>query len=122
MAHEEMVVKSGGGINNLLENLDYSTYLLELSNQKICRLNKEINDLELKLVEMAVTYKFKNCFFVLEINKLRFYDKIKDYRLYILYNKCKKSIYFKFSFFKTFKLFVVILNLLFLINNINKII
>lgn len=132
-AHKEMVIKSGGGINNLLQNLEDKYYIIELNNQKIARLNREINNLESRLIELSITYKFKNSFFFIEINKILFFDKIKTFtlvKIYIYVNLFFNNIFLKkdkilkniFSFKKLFKFIVVLLNLLFLINNINKII
>jgi hypothetical protein len=136
-AHKEMVIKSGGGINNLFQNLQDAFYIIELNNQKIARLNYEINNLESRLVELSVNYKFKNRFFILEVNKFLLIDKIKKIKIIKVYiyvnglfkkyflnkikniNKIKIANYFSLK--KIFKFIIILLNLLFLINNINNI-
>ena len=100
-AHKEMVIKSGGGINNLFQNLEDAFYIIELNNQKIARLHSEINNLESRLIELSVNYKLKNRFFILEVNKFFLIDKIKKIKkikiinVYIYVNGLLKKIFFK---------------------------
>lgn len=129
-AHKEMVIKSGGGINNLLQKLEDANYIIELYNQKIARLNLEINNLESKLIELTITYKFKNRFFVIEVNKNLLFNKIQNNKFVKIYKYIKKvyiieyfnKYYRLFTFKKTLKFFILLMNFLFLINNFNKII
>ncbi len=76
-AHEEMVDKSGGGLNNILQLLDTKNSKIEILTQHIARLNIEINNMENQIIEMAVIYKFKNSFIAIEINKFFLKEKIK---------------------------------------------
>ena len=82
-AHEEMVIKSGGGLNNLLESLDNKNYQIEILIQHVARLNKEICDMEKQLINLGICYKFKNSFIFIEINKFFLKEKLKKI-MYIL--------------------------------------
>ena len=136
-AHEEMVIKSGGGINNLLQILDDYSYGFELQEQKIARLLQEIANLENKLLELVTSYKFKNRFIIIEINKSLFIEKLYKSKisnfLLFTYNKYYSNIAFKNLFIKNFinikkinikntmyilKVIVVISNLIYFINNL----
>lgn len=108
-AHEEMVLKSGGGINFLFQVIENNNYNEEMFKQKIIRLNREITNLENELNELTEIYKFKNNLYSL-------------FNLYNLYKKLYIKIQYKFSIIKIFKLFVILMNLLFFINNFYNII
>jgi len=79
-AHEEMVIKSGGGINNLLDELEYKNYQIEVLTQNIARLNYEINNMEKKIIQLGICYKFQNSFIIIEINKELFKNKFKKFK------------------------------------------
>ena len=132
--HQEMVEKSGGGINYLFQIIDNNNFNFELQEQKIARLLQEIANLENKLLELVTTYKFKNRFIIIEINKSLFIKKIQKQKFYnfllFIYNKYS-NIVFKSLHIKNFinikkinlkntmyilKVIVVISNLIYFIN------
>ena len=138
MAHQEMVLKAGGGIENMIEVLDNQNTDIELMKQKIFRLMRENILMEQKIVNLVTTYKFKHCGILLEINKQKVLDSFKNS---IILRKCKflKKSIINTSFLINEKLknfldfiilninilynlryFVYFLNLLFLINNVRN--
>ena len=56
-AHQEMVNKSGGGINNLLELLEDKNCNIELLEQNIARLTNEIYYMEKQIIELGICYE-----------------------------------------------------------------
>ena len=139
-AHQEMVEKSGGGINYLFQIIDNNNFNFELQEQKIARLLQEIANLENKLLELVTSYKFKNRFIIIEINKSLFIEKLYKSKinnfLLFTYNKYYSNIAFKNLHIKNFinikkinkknaiyilKVIVVISNLIYFINNLQNI-
>ncbi len=110
-AHQEMVNKSGGGLNNLLELLDTKKYNIELLTQHIARLNIEICNMEKQIIQLGVCYKFKNSFIHIEINKIFLKQKIKK--------MFKKTFYILnvIQFIK-FKNIIILLNLIFFLQHL----
>ena len=110
-AHEEMVIKSGGGISNLLELIESKNCNIELLEQNIARLNGEINNMEKKFLQISVCYKFKNSFIAIEINKSFFKQKMKQ--------KFKKLFYIlNVIYLIKIKNIVILLNLYFLLQHL----
>ena len=139
-AHQEMVIKSEGGINYLFQIIDNNNFNFELQEQKIARLLQEIVNLENKLLELVTSYKFKNKFIIIEINKSLFIEKIQKHKFYnfllFIYNKYNNNIAFKNLHIKNFinikkinikntmyilKVIVLISNLIYFINNLQTI-
>lgn len=111
-AHKEMVNKSGGGLNNILQLLDIKNYKIEVLEQNIARLNIEINDLEKQIIELGICYKFNNSFMNIEINKVFLKEKVKQ--------KFKNLFYiFNIIQFIKFKNIIIILNLIFFLQHLN---
>ena len=112
-AHEEMVIKSGGGLNNLLESLDNKNYEIEILIQHVARLNKEICDMEKQLINLGICYKFKNSFIFIEINKFFLKEKFKKFK------KFKKLMYIlNVIHLIKFKNIIILLNFIFLLQNL----
>lgn len=86
LAHQEMVIKAGGGVENLIDTIDIQNEDIELMKIKILSLMKENILIEKKLIKLATTYKFKFSGINLEINKERLKDTIKNF---IIYKKSK---------------------------------
>lgn len=137
-AHQEMVIKSEGGINYLFQIIDGYNYDFELQEQKIARLLQEIANLENKLLELVTSYKFKNRFIIIEINKSLFIEKLYKSKIFnillFIYNKYYSTIVYKNLHIKNFikkinfkntmyilKVIVVISNLIYFINNLQNI-
>ena len=110
-AHQEMVNKSGGGLNNLLELLDTKNYNIELLTQHIARLNIEICNMEKQFTELSICYKFKNSFIHIEINKIFLKQKIKKIfkKMFYILNVIQ---------FIKFKNIIILLNLIFFLQNL----
>ena len=113
-AHKEMVIKSGGGINNLFQNLEDANYNIELLKQNIVRLYNENYNMEQKIIELGICYKFKNSFIVIEINRSRFIEIFKKYK-----QKFKKIFYILnvIQFIK-FNNIIILLNLIFFLQHL----
>ena len=111
-AHEEMVNKSGGGLNNILQLLDTKNSQIEVLQQNIARLNIEITNLEKQIIQLGICYKFNNSFINIEINKVFLKEKVK--------NKFKNLFYiFNIIQFIKFKNIIIILNLIFFLQHLN---
>ena len=112
-AHEEMVNKSGGGLNNLLQLLDTKNSNIEILQQHIARLNNEVYKMEKQIIELGICYKFKNSFISIEINNFFLKQKFKQ-----KFKQKLKKIYYIFNVLHLikFKNIIILLNLLFLLN------
>ena len=104
-AHEEMVIKSGGGINNLYQIIDDFSYELELKEQKIARLLQEISYLENKLIELATSYKFVNNFVIIEIILFSHLLITTQYNFFFLFFVFFFSFFFFFLSLSSFSFF-----------------
>lgn len=82
LAHQEMVIKAGGGLENLIDTIDVQNGDIELMKQKIVSLMRENVLIEKKLIELAITYKFRFSGINLEINKERIKDTIKNFMIF----------------------------------------
>tara|TARA_B100000424_G_scaffold207218_1_gene164477 strand:+ start:2055 stop:2465 length:411 start_codon:yes stop_codon:yes gene_type:complete len=113
-AHEEMVIKSRGGLYHLFEELENKDSIIETLIQQIARLNIEIYNLENKITQLGISYKFQNCFIHFEINRFLFIEKIEKIKIF----------YYFWYIFNVIKIknIIILLNLCFLINNFIKII
>ena len=96
LAHQEMVTKSGGGVENLFDKIDKQNEDIELMKLKILSLMKENLLMEKRLIELAITYKFKFSAIYLEINKECIKDTIKNFIIYkkikIIFNILKRNL------------------------------
>ena len=148
LAHQEMVIKAGGGLENLIDTIDNQNKDIELMKQKILSLMRENILMEKQLLNLTTTYKFRFNGVYLEINKERMKDTFKNILIYkkskIFINhliNIKNKIYIKnriiiinlfvipfavpFYFLKknmqllySLRYFIYFLNLLFLLNSI----
>tara|TARA_Y100000996_G_C22541495_1_gene650195 strand:+ start:279 stop:689 length:411 start_codon:yes stop_codon:yes gene_type:complete len=84
-------------------DVDSLIYYIEILSQKIARLNNEVYTLENKMLELQT--KYNNELSILKIHK---YNSFK--------NKNKNSI----IFIKKIKIYIILLNLLYFINNFIK--
>lgn len=110
-AHEEMVNKSGGGINNLLELLEIKNCNIELLEQNIARLSNEIYNMEKQITQLGICYEFKNSFIAIKINKFFLKQKFKQ--------KFKKIFYIlNVIHFIKFKNIIILLNLIFFLQHL----
>ena len=89
--------------DNDKNDVDYLIYYIEILTQKIARLNNEVYTLENKMLELQT--KYNNELSILKIHK---YNSFK--------NKNKNSI----IFIKKIKIYIILLNLLYFINNFIK--
>lgn len=82
LAHQEMVLKAGGGLENLIDNIDNKNKEIELMKQKILSLMRENILMEKQLLNLTTTYKFRFTGIYLEINKERIKDTFKNRLIY----------------------------------------
>lgn len=110
LAHQEMIEKSGSGIHKLINTInEYNNIIekknieLELAYYRIINQNREINDLEKRLVTIATTYKFKKYGIIIEFNKYRIIENIKNLYLY-------KFLIYKLKYYMFFITIIILLN------------
>lgn len=110
LAHQEMIEKSGSGIHKLINTInEYNDTIekknieLELASYRIINQNREINDLEKRLVTIATTYKFKKYGIIIEFNKYRIIENIKNLYLY-------KFLIYKLKYYMFFITIIILLN------------
>lgn len=110
-AHQEMVDKAGGGLNNLLELLDTKNYNIEILEQHIARLTNEIYNMEKQILNLGICYEFRNSFITIKINKFFLKQKFKQ--------KFKKLYYIlNVIHFIKFKNIIILLNLIFFLQHL----
>lgn len=110
LAHQEMIEKSGSGIHKLINTInEYNDIIekknieLELASYRIINQNREINDLEKRLITIATTYKFKKYGIIIEFNKYRIIENIKNLYLY-------KFLIYKLKYYMFFITIIILLN------------
>lgn len=135
LAHKEMVLKAGGGIENIIDVLDFQKYEIDEMKNKYFELMRENILMEQKMVILVTTYKFKHYGIIVEINKQKIIDSLKNLiiirktiflkknilNLSNLFYKNLKKILIKIIYtICYFKYIIYFLNMLFLINNIRN--
>lgn len=110
LAHQEMIEKSGSGIHKLINTInEYNDTIekknieIELASYRIINQNREINDLEKRLVTIATSYKFKKYGIIIEFNKYRIIENIKNLYLY-------KFLIYKLKYYMFFITIIIVLN------------
>ncbi len=110
LAHQEMIEKSGSGIHKLINTInEYNDTIekknieIELASYRIINQNREINDLEKRLVTIATSYKFKKYGIIIEFNKYRIIENIKNLYLY-------KFLIYKLKYYMFFITIIILLN------------
>lgn len=106
-AHQEMVDKSGGGLNNMLQLLDNKNYNIEILTQHVARLNSEIFNMEKQITQLGICYEFKNSFIAVKINKFLLKQKFK--KIFYILNVIQ---------FIKFKNIIILLNLIFFLQHL----
>jgi len=106
-AHQEMVDKSGGGLNNMLQLLDIKNYNIEILTQHVARLNSEIFNMEKQITQLGICYEFKNSFIAVKINKFLLKQKFK--KIFYILNVIQ---------FIKFKNIIILLNLIFFLQHL----
>lgn len=139
LAHQEMVFKAGGGVQKLIDIIDIQNEDIKLMKIKIFSLMRENILMENKLLELVTTYKFKNRFITIEINKSLFDEKLYKSKIYkfllFIYNKYYNNIILKDLHIKNLinikkinvknsiyilKVIIVISNLIYFISNLQN--
>lgn len=111
-AHQEMVIKSGGGFSGLIDLLDtkddiiiqMEDHIIKL-DQTILYLNREISNLEKNMINLVTSYRFLNGPIIFEINKSYFIDRVKNT---FFYKKVKLLLYLLYKI----KYIIIIFNIL----------